>query len=53
MFLEHLQGWELHHFPGQPVPVPDHCFGEVFPNIQPEPPLMQFEAIPSSSITVT
>ena len=33
-------------------PVPDHSFGkEVFPNVQPEYPLVQLEAIPSSPIT--
>jgi len=32
--------------------VPDHPFREVvFPNVQPEPSLAQFEAIPSSPIT--
>jgi len=32
--------------------VPDHPFREVgFPNVQPEPPLAQLEAIPSSPIT--
>jgi len=36
-FLEHLQGWWLHHLPGQPVPMPHHsCREEMFPNIQPE-----------------
>jgi len=24
MFFEHLQGWWLHHLPGQPVPMSDH-----------------------------
>ena len=28
----------------------DHSLGEIFPNIQPEPPLAQFEAIPSHPI---
>ena len=52
MFLEHLQGWWLHHLSGQPIPVPDHPFREVvFPNLQPEPSLAQLEAIPSSPIT--
>ena len=37
--------------PGQPVPVPHHSFREHFPNIQPEPPLVQLEAIPCSPIT--
>jgi len=32
--------------------VPDHPFREVvFPNIQPEPSLVQLEAIPSSPVT--
>ena len=32
--LEHLQEWWLHHFPGQPVPLPHHSFWEeFFPNI--------------------
>jgi len=30
--------------------VPDHSFRVVFPNVQPEPPLLQLEAIPSSPI---
>jgi len=33
-FFEHLQGWGLHHIPGQPVPMPEHSFTkEMFPNI--------------------
>ena len=52
MFLEHLQGQWLHHLSGQPIPVPDHPFKEVvFPNVQPDPSLAQFEAIPSGPIT--
>ena len=47
--FEHLQGRWLHHFSGQPIPVPDHSFREVvFPNVQPETSLAQLEAIPSS-----
>ena len=35
----------------QPLPVPDHSFGEeVLLNIQPESPMLQLEAIPSSPI---
>ena len=45
MFLEHLQGQWLHQLPGQLVPVPDHSFREIFPNVQPESPLAQLEAI--------
>ena len=37
--------------PVQPIPAPDHSLGEVFSNIQPEFPLVQFEGIPSSPIT--
>jgi len=52
MFLEQLQGQWLHHRPGQPIPVPDDSFREfVFPNIQPESPMVQLAAIPSSPIT--
>ena len=37
--------------PWQPIPMPDHSFGEeIFPNTQPEPPLAQYEAIPSHPI---
>ena len=40
--------------PGQPVPVPDHSSGEeIFPNIQPEPPVVQLEAITSRVVAVT
>ena len=51
MLFEHHQGQWLHHLSGQPIPVPDHPFREVFPNVQPEPSLAQLEAIPSSPIT--
>ena len=42
MSLDHIQ-----HLPGQPIPVPNHSFREVFLNIQPESPLVQLEAIPT------
>ena len=49
---KYLQGWWLHHFPGQPVPMLDHPLSEeIFPNIQPKPPLTQLEAIFSCPIT--
>jgi len=52
MFLEYLQGWWLHHLPGQLIPVPDHLYGEEsFPNVQLESPLAQLDAIPSSPIS--
>ena len=36
----------------QPIPVPDLSFREkILPNIQPEPPLVQLEAITSCPIT--
>ncbi|KAK4827844.1 hypothetical protein QYF61_021981, partial [Mycteria americana] len=47
-----LEGWQLNHFPGQPVPMLDNPFSEVkFPNIQSKPPLAQLEAISSHPIT--
>ncbi|KAK4818164.1 hypothetical protein QYF61_007606 [Mycteria americana] len=46
------RGWQLNHFPGQPVPMLDNPFSEVkFPNIQSKPPLVQLEAISSRPIT--
>jgi len=46
--FEPLQGWGLHHCPGQPGPRPDRSFRkDIFHNIQPEPPLTQLEAIAS------
>ena len=52
MFFEHLHRWWLHHLPGQPIQAPDHSFWEgVYRNVQPEHPLAQLEAIPSSPIT--
>jgi len=35
---------------GKLIPVPDHCLGEVFPNVQHESPLVQLETILSSPI---
>jgi len=38
--FEYLQGWRLHHLPGQPVPVLGHSHSEkVFPDVQREPPV--------------
>ena len=52
MFPEHLQGRWLNYLPKQPIPAPDHSFREeIFPNIQPEPPLAQLEAIPSHPVS--
>ena len=51
MFLEHAQEWRLHHLPAQPIPAPDPPHREVFPNVQPESPLVQLAPIPSSPIT--
>ncbi|KAK4814188.1 hypothetical protein QYF61_011911 [Mycteria americana] len=50
--LAQQRGWQLNHFPGQPLPMLDHPFSEVkFPNIQSKPPLVQLEAISSRPIT--
>ena len=51
-FFEHLKGWGLHHFLGQPISMPDHSFSkEIFLTIQSKPPLMQLEAIASRPFT--
>ena len=51
MLLEHLQGLLLNHLPGQPISGPKHYFREaIFPNVQPEYPLVQLEATPPSPI---
>jgi len=51
IFFEHLQGWWLNHFPGQPVPMSDHSFSkEIFPKIYSKPPLTQLEAISSRPV---
>ena len=48
---EHLQGWRLHHLPGQHIPIPEQSLGEeVFPTIQPEPPPVQLKTITSHPI---
>ncbi|KAK4812136.1 hypothetical protein QYF61_000977 [Mycteria americana] len=53
MAFKYLQGWRLHHFPGQPVPMLDNPSSEVkFPNIQSKPPLAQPEAISSRPAVV-
>lgn len=45
-FLEHFRGWRLHHFPREPIPMLNYSFSEeIFPNIQPESPIVQLEAI--------
>ena len=54
MFLEYLQylqrQWH-HYLPEEPIPVPNHSFGdEIFPNIQCEYSVEQPEAIPSNTI---
>ncbi|GAB0194069.1 myocardial zonula adherens protein [Grus japonensis] len=50
--LELSQARCCDHFPGEPVPVPNHPLGEEpFPDIQPKPPLSQLHAIPLGSIT--
>jgi len=50
-FFETLQGWGLHHCPGQPSPMSDHSFSKhIVPNIQSKPHLMQLEAIASHPI---
>jgi len=51
MSFKYLQGWRLHHFPEQPVPMPDNPFSEkILPNLQSKPPLVQLELISSRPI---
>ena len=51
-----LELWQTRccgHCPGEPVPVLNHPLGEEpFPNIQPEPPLMQLHAVPLGPVAV-
>ena len=50
--VKHIQGWWLNHLPGQPIPVLNNPFcKEVFPDIQPKPPLVQLEAISPHPVT--
>uniref|UniRef100_A0A8C3PT73 Plexin-A4 n=1 Tax=Calidris pygmaea TaxID=425635 RepID=A0A8C3PT73_9CHAR len=49
--FKYRQGWQLHHFPGQPVPRLNNPFSvKTFPNIQSKPPLEQLEAVSSCRI---
>lgn len=52
LFLECSQGWRLHHFPEESVPTLNHLSSEeIFPNIQPEPSLVQLVSVPLYPIT--
>jgi len=42
-FLEHLQGWWLHHLPGQPH---HSSWEKIYPNIQPESPWHNLKPLP-------
>lgn len=46
----HISTFFDHHLPGHAVPVPNHTFGEIFANVQPELPLAQFRAVTSCLI---
>lgn len=49
---KYLMGWQLHHFPGQPAPVPNlHFHEEILPDEQSKPPLPQPEAVSLCPIT--
>ncbi|KAM4793343.1 uncharacterized protein ACIQIH_013099 isoform 1-T2 [Cyanocitta cristata] len=50
--LELCHAWGCEHFPGEPVPVPNHPLSEEpFRNVQPKPPLTQLQTIPSGPVT--
>ena len=52
--FKYLQGWWLHHFPGQPMPVLYSPFcEEIFHNLQSKPPLVHFEAFSPDLLPVT
>jgi len=45
--FDYLQGWRLHDFSGQPVPVLGHLHSEkVFPDVQKEPPVFGLCPLP-------
>jgi len=50
--FKHIQGWQLNHLPGEPIPVLNHPFcKEVFPDIQPKLTLAQLKAISPHPVT--
>ena len=50
--FKHLQGWSFNHLPEEPIPVLNKPLcKEVFPHIQPKPPLAQLEAISPHPVT--
>ena len=49
--LEHCQGRQLRHLPGQAMPVPDRPLREkAFPYVQSKPPLVQLVAVSSGPV---
>ena len=52
LFLEKFQGWWLHYLSMQPIPMHYHSWEAVFPNIQPEPPLVSV-TLTGQALTVT
>lgn len=51
-FLDHLQRWWFHHLTGQSVQMLNHLFHEqIFPDVQPQPPLEKIEALSSHPVT--
>ena len=45
LFFKNIQGWWINHLPGKSIPVLNHPFSKVFPDIQSNLPLVQLEAI--------
>jgi len=51
-FLNTSRDGDFNHLPGEPIPVLNNPFcKEIFPEIQPKPPLEQLEAISPHSVT--
>lgn len=54
MLFEFCHAWCHDHCCRDPVPRPDYSLNyEPFPNVQPDPPLVQLHAVSSGPITVT
>lgn len=52
MAFEDLEGRRLHNLSGNPVPELGYLHTkEVFPDVQPQPLVFQFEPIPSCPVT--
>lgn len=50
--LKHLQGWGLHHYPAQPIPMLGDCHHEeIHIDVWPKPPLVQPNSLQYATTT--